>query len=77
MTDSDNLTSPLDSQLLLRSQDDETLSSIQTHTIGRSGERFVYLRDIQDVFSGAVYLLDNRGERVFFEIIKKVNGYEL
>lgn len=77
MTDPDYPNPPSPVFQLLRSQDSLSLSSVQTHTIGRLGDRFVYWSDIQDVFSDAFYLLDNRGARVLFEVIKKDDNYEL
>ncbi|KFH70893.1 hypothetical protein MVEG_03740 [Podila verticillata NRRL 6337] len=55
------------------SKSGEPLQSIQTHTIGRFGDVFVYWSEIQDAFPDVNYLLDNHGERVFFEVTK-ING---
>lgn len=59
------------------SQDGEPRQSIQTRTIGRSGDPYIYWSDIQDTFDDVYYLLDHRGERVFFEVVKKDDDYEL
>ncbi|KAI9234264.1 MAG: hypothetical protein BYD32DRAFT_423987 [Podila humilis] len=60
-----------------RSKDGEPLPSVQTHPIGRFGERFVYWSDIQNAFPNTFYLLDDRGDRVLYEVIEKDNDYEL
>lgn len=60
-----------------RSENGDPLQSVQGHTIGRFGDLFIYWGDIQDTFSDVFYLLDNRGERVLFEVIETDDGYEL
>lgn len=78
MADSVDLTPPPPSvfQRFL-SQDGEPLHSVQTHAVGRFGDICVYWSDIQDTIADVCYLLDNRGERVLFEIIQKYGNHEL
>lgn len=60
-----------------RAKDGKPLQSIQTHPIGRFRDLFVYWSDIQDAFPDICHLLDDRGERVLFEITGTEDEYEL
>lgn len=60
-----------------RSKDGESLQSVQSHTIGRFGDCFVYWSDIQDAFTDINYLEDKNGDRVLFEVVKNGDDYEL
>lgn len=53
------------------------LPSVQTHTIGRFGDHFVYWSDIQGAVLDVSNLLDDRGERVFFDVVQKDDNYEM
>ena len=61
----------------LQTEDGAPLQSIQTHALDRFGQTFVYWSDIQDAFPDANYLLDDRGDRVFFEVIHNGDKYDL
>ncbi|KFH62892.1 hypothetical protein MVEG_11416 [Podila verticillata NRRL 6337] len=60
-----------------RSKDGESLQNVQTHTIGRFGDCFVYWSEIQDAFTDINYLKNRNGERVLFEVVKNGDDYEL
>ncbi|KAG0030600.1 hypothetical protein BGZ81_002465 [Podila clonocystis] len=51
------------------SKDGGSLHSLRAHRVGHFGDYFIYWDEIQETFNNNVsYLLDNRGERVLFEV---------